>query len=165
MRTLSLPMIGVLALASVAHGQVKRAPSARGGHDSAFAAMQARGKQAMGVDQYASTHRFDALPDGGRIELVRNDGDSADVATIRAHLREIARAFGAGDFSTPILVHRRPVPGADVMAARRAFITYEARDIPRGAELRIRTSDPRALRAIHDFMAFQRGEHHASGAP
>src|SRR5690242_13928585 len=70
-------------------------------HDSAFAAMQERGKAAMGVDQYASTHRFDALKDGGRIELIRNDGDSTDVARIRAHMREIARAFANGDFSTP----------------------------------------------------------------
>lgn len=133
-------------------------------HDSAFAAMQERGKAAMGVDQYASTHRFDALEDGGRIELVRNDGDSADVARIRTHMREIARAFANGDFSTPAAVHLRSVPGADVMAARRRFITYEPRDIPRGAELRIRTTDPEALRAIHRFMAFQRDEHHAGGA-
>jgi hypothetical protein len=32
--------------------------------DSAFRAMQARGLVVMGVDQYTSIHRFDALPDG-----------------------------------------------------------------------------------------------------
>ena len=133
-------------------------------HDSAFAAMQERGKAAMGVDQYSSTHRFDVLADGGRIELTRNDGDSADVARIRAHMREIARAFAKGDFSTPAAVHLRSVPGADVMAERRRYITYDPHDIPRGAELRIRTTDPEALRAIHRFMAFQRDEHHAGGA-
>src|SRR4051812_49278676 len=57
------------------------------GQDSSFGAMQKRGKQAMGVDQYTSTHKFDALPDGGRIELQRNSDDSAGVATIRAHVR------------------------------------------------------------------------------
>lgn len=132
-------------------------------HDSAFAAMQERGKKAMGVDQYASTHHFDSLADGGRIELIRNDGDSADVVRIRAHMRDIARAFANGDFSTPAAVHLRAVPGADVMAARRQFIRYEPRDIPRGAELRMQTSDPEALRAIHQFLAFQRGEHHVRG--
>lgn len=130
-------------------------------HDSAFAAMQERGKSAMGVDQYVSTHHFDALPDGGRIELLRDDGDSADVARIRAHMREIARAFANGDFSTPAFVHLRQVPGTAVMAARRSVIRYEARDLPRGAELRMRTTDPEALRAIRRFIAFQRQEHHA----
>jgi hypothetical protein len=133
-------------------------------HDSAFAALQERGKKAMGVDQYTSTHHFDALPDGGRIELQRDVDDTAGVARIRAHIRDIAQAFKEGDFSTPALVHVRDVPGAQVMAARRALITYEPRDLPRGAELRIHTNDAEARRAIHEFMAFQRGEHHAGGA-
>ncbi|HEY2376326.1 MAG TPA: hypothetical protein VGH98_10170 [Gemmatimonadaceae bacterium] len=130
-------------------------------HDSAFAAMQARGKIAMGVDQYTSTHHFDALPDGGRIELQRDVSDSVGVSRIRSHLREIARAFKAGDFSTPATVHMRDVPGAKVMAEKRNVITYQARDLPRGAELFIRTNDAEARRAIHEFMAFQGTEHHA----
>jgi hypothetical protein len=133
--------------------------------DSGFAALQQRGKAAMGVDQYTSTHCFDALADGGRIELRRDSDDPAGVATIRAHLRSIADAFGAGDFSTPAAVHMREVPGAAVMAARRGAITYTYRDLPRGGEVRIRTADPDALRAIHDFMAFQRGDHRAGGQP
>src|ERR1051325_8166932 len=64
--------------------------------DSAFAAVQARGAdpQAMGVDQYTSVHRFDTLPDGGRIELQRNVDDSAGVAQIRRHLRSEERRVG-----------------------------------------------------------------------
>jgi hypothetical protein len=132
-------------------------------HDSAFATMQERGTRAMGVDQYTSIHHFDALPDGGRIELQRDVDDSMGTAQIRAHMRAIARAFKAGDFSTPELVHMRNVPGAEVMAAKRALIQYAPRDLPRGAELRIRTSDPQARRAIHEFLAIQPSEHHATG--
>jgi hypothetical protein len=132
-------------------------------HDSAFAAMQERGRVVMGVDQYTSTHHFDALPDGGRIELQRDVADSVGVDRIRAHLREIAAAFKAGDFSKPAAVHMADVPGAKIMAAKHAVIDYETRDLPLGAELRIRTHDPEAVRAIHEFMAFQRSEHHASG--
>jgi hypothetical protein len=131
--------------------------------DTTFAGVQARGRTAMGVDQYTSTHRFDALPDGGRIELQRESNDSVGVATIRAHIRAIAKAFESGDFSTPAFVHMRMVPGTDVMAAKRAHIAYEPRDLPRGAELRIRTTDPAAIAAIHRFMAFQRSDHHAGG--
>lgn len=134
--------------------------------DSAFAAVQARGAdpRAMGVDQYTSPHRFDALPDGGRVELQRASDDSAGVAQIRLHLREIAAAFARGDFDTPAFVHAQRVPGTDVMAAKRGAISYEARDLPRGGEVRITTRDPEALRAVHAFIAFQRGDHRAGGA-
>ena len=131
--------------------------------DTSFAAMQKRGKEAMGVDQYTSIHKFDALPDGGRIELQRDADDSVGVAAIRAHLRGIADAFKRGDFSTPEFVHMQMVPGTKVMAAKRSAISYEPRDLPRGGELRIRTTDPGALAAIHEFMAFQRSDHHAGG--
>jgi hypothetical protein len=135
------------------------------GQDSAFAAMQARGRDAMGVDQYTSLHRFDALRDGGRIELRRDRDDSVGTAVIREHMRAIARAFASGDFTTPAMVHLQTVPGADVMRERRRAIRYESIDLPRGAALRIRSSDPVAVAAIHRFLAFQRREHRAPGTP
>src|SRR5688572_27194569 len=105
--------------------------------DAAFASMQARGEQAMGVDQYTSTHVFDALPDGGRIELQRNADDPAGVAVIRRHLSHIAKAFASGDFRTPAFVHMRQVPGAEAMAANREAIEYDYSELPRGGEVRI----------------------------
>lgn len=150
--------------------RAQAAPAARTA-DSAFAALQARGadRRAMGVDQYTSAHRFDALADGGRVELQRGVDDSAGVAQVRRHLREIAAAFAAGDFRTPAFVHARggaagPVPGAAGMAARRVAIAYTYRDLPRGGEVRITTRDPEALRAVHAFVAFQRADHRAGGA-
>ena len=73
----------------------------RGPPDSSFGAMQTRGRMVMGVDQYTSSHRFDSLEDGGRIEFVRHTDDSAGVAVIRAHLQEVTSAFASGDFSAP----------------------------------------------------------------
>jgi hypothetical protein len=131
--------------------------------DTGFAALQARGRAAMGVDQYTSIHRFDALPDGGRIELQRDTDDAAGIATIRAHLAGIAQAFARGDFATPAAVHAREVPGAATLAARRAAIRYDYRDLPRGGEVRITTTDPEALAAVHAFMAFQRADHRSGG--
>ena len=129
--------------------------------------MQARGQHVMGVDQYASAHVFEDLPDGGRIILDRADAnDTAAVATIRQHMRDIATAFRAGDFNKPFQVHADTVPGTGVMTARRAAISYEVIERPRGAEVRIRTRDPAAIAAIHTFLGFQRGAHHAeSHAP
>jgi hypothetical protein len=140
------------------HGRMTHADTG-----SAFAALQKRGMQAMGVDQYTSTHQFDALPDGGRIELQRDVDDTAGVAQIQRHLREITKAFAAGDFSTPAFVHMQDVPGTKVMAAKRGVISYTYRDLPRGGEVRIVTTDPQALEAIREFMAFQRLDHRAGG--
>jgi hypothetical protein len=138
-------------------------PAPASAPDTGFAALQARGKIGMGVDQYTSKHRFDDLPDGGRIELQADPADTAGVRTIREHLRGIAQAFAAGDFRTPGFVHAGEVPGTAVMAARREHLRYDFGALPGGGEVRIRTDDPEALKAVHSFLAFQRGEHHAGG--
>ncbi len=118
----------------------------------------------MGVDQYTSAHIFEDLPDGGRVILDRDDAsDTAAIATIRAHMHDIAAAFGAGDFTKPFAVHAQTVPGTAVMRVRRAAISYEPVDRPRGGEVRIRSNDPVAVAAIHEFLAFQRNAHHAAG--
>jgi hypothetical protein len=157
-----LVLIGV-ASAGVAGCDQPRVTAAMAAEDTAFAEVQARGQEAMGVDQYTSTHVFDALPDGGRIELQRDGDDAAGVAQIRRHLQEIARAFGAGEFSAPAFVHMQDVPGTSVMAEKRDAITYTYRELPRGGELEIMTQDSVVLQAIHQFMAFQRQDHRAGG--
>jgi hypothetical protein len=129
--------------------------------DSGFAAVQERGRVAMGVDQYTSTHLFQPLPDGGRIELQRDTVDSAGRAEILSHMGRIAEAFASGDFALPGFVHAREVPGTAVMAARRSAITYEVESLPRGGALRLRTADSSAVQAIHEFLAFQRMDHRA----
>ena len=157
-----LLLLGALACTARPPATHDPAPPAAAS-DDAFAALQARGASArgMGVDQYTSVHAFESLPDGGRIELQRDVRDAAGVAQIRTHLQEIARAFAAGDFSTPAFVHMRRVPGTDVMAARRAAISYAYRALPGGGEVRITTADPDAVRAVHAFLAFQRSDHRA----
>jgi hypothetical protein len=138
---------------------LRRAAAAR---DSGFAGVQDRGAAAMGVNQYTSTHVFEPLPDGGRIELQRDMQDSGGIAQIRGHMALIAERFKAGDFSLPGFVHARAVPGTGVMAAKRAVIVYSVESLPRGGAVRVRSADPEAVRAIHDFLAFQRHDHHAS---
>jgi hypothetical protein len=153
----------VLALVLVACG----GDSGSGGAaaDSAeFARLQERGAAVMGVDQYTSAHVFEDLPDGGRIVLDRADSsDTASIATIRSHMRDIAAAFRSGDFAKPFQVHAQEVPGTRVMAERRALISYEASDRPRGAQVRITSRDSAAVAAVHQFLAFQRSDHRAAG--
>jgi len=129
--------------------------------DTGFTSMQSRGRAVMGVDQYTSSHRFEDLPDGGRIELQRNRPDSAGVQAIREHLQAISEAFARGDLTAPGLVHVRIVPGAHAMAEKHRAIRYQYRPLPLGGEVRITTGDAEALQAIHTFLDFQRREHRA----
>jgi hypothetical protein len=138
-------------------------PPAGGATDTAFAQMQSRGKEAMGVDQYTSAHRFDDLPNGGRIELQRDSTDTAGVRTIREHLQHITSAFANGDFSLPGFVHAESVPGTAVMTASLTLITYTFRPLPGGGEVLLTSADSAAVSAIHAFLAFQRQDHHAGG--
>src|SRR5438477_6844317 len=137
--------------------------SCRTRRDADFAALQRRGETAMGVNQYTSSHAFESLPDGGRIVLQRQTDDSAGTARIRAHMSTIAEQFRRGDFAIPGFVHAQGVPGTAVMASHRAHISSTAGTLPRGGQLRITTTDPTAVAAIHEFLAFQRHEHHAAG--
>jgi len=145
-----------IALAVVGLGLIGRLAA----QDSGFAAMQMRGKMAMGVDQYSSWHHFDPLPDGGRIQLQRDSTDTAGTNAIREHLKDIAMRFRAGDFAIPGFVHAQEVPGSDVMAAKREAIRYVFHPLPGGGEVRIVTRDSAAVAAVHRFLAFQRTEHH-----
>jgi hypothetical protein len=149
-------LLGVFALSLLCAKQ-------GGAQDSSFAALQQRGKMAMGVDQYESQHQFDILPNGGRIALEMKGDDSLSIAQIRAHLKLIEHAFQAGDFSAPEFVHMRAMPGTDVMSRNKAKIVNSYEDLPRGGEVRITAKDPESLAAIREFMAAQRGDHKAHG--
>jgi hypothetical protein len=165
-------MRGVLLAAVVAALAVAGPVAAQAGHghardsvraaDSAFAGVQERGKQAMGVDQYTSFHRFEPLPDGGRITLVRDPADTAGVRTIRGHMEEIRTAFGKGDFRIPGFVHDREVPGTRVLAEKHRALRITYRPVTGGGELQLSTRDPDAVKAIHEFLAFQRMDHRVS---
>jgi predicted small lipoprotein YifL len=138
--------------------------AARAPTDSAFALVQERGHAAMGVNQYTSAHRFESLPDGGRITLERDPNDAAGVAQIRSHMQEIAASFRRGDFAVPGFVHAREVPGTRMMRARRERISYTPETSPGGGRLRIVSRDSLAVAAIHEFLAFQRRDHRVDPA-
>lgn len=156
--------VGMAVLAVAACGSGSGANERPDSADAAFAAVQARGESVMGVNQYTSQHVFEGLPDGGWIILERSDTtDSAGIATIRAHIDTIVSDFRTGNFNKPFQVHAQVVPGTAVMAARASEIEYQAVTRPGGAAVRITTTDPTALAAVHEFLAFQRSDHRAAG--
>jgi len=122
--------------------------------------LKMRGAAAMGFDQETTVHHFLLRADGGAIEVsVRNSSDRSGRDQIREHLRDIAKAFAAGDFATPLATHGEMPPGAEAMQARRSAITYSYDERSGGGRVRIVTNDRVAVAAIHDFLRYQIREH------
>jgi len=124
--------------------------------------VEKHGDEAMGFPHDKTTHHFRLYSDGGAIEVTANDShDSVNTQAIRSHLTRIAAIFSNGDFSIPMFVHSQIPPGVPVMKQKRAEISYAFEEIPSGGKVRIKTNDPEALKAVHDFLRFQIEDHHA----
>ena len=122
--------------------------------------MNARGQKAMGFDQSATTHHFYLYEDGGAIQVtVKDASDKENLTAIRSHLPHISTMFAAGDFSAPLFVHDRTVPGTDAMARLRETISYAYSDMPQGGRVRITTRDAQAVASIHEFLRYQITDH------
>jgi hypothetical protein len=129
------------------------------------AQMAMRGAHVMGFDQEKTTHQFRLFADGGAIDVSANDKNDgreemmANRDAIREHLPRIARMFGDGDFSNPMLVHGSNVPGTKELAALKANVKYAYADTQRGGRIDITTTDPAALAALHTFLRYQIADH------
>ena len=123
--------------------------------------MEKHGDEAMGFPHDKTTHHFHLYSDGGAIEVTVNDSkDSQNVQAIRSHLTHIATMFSNGEFSIPMFVHDQVPPGVPVMKEKRTEISYTFEALPAGGTVRIKTTNPDALKAIHDFLRFQIDDHH-----
>ena len=123
-------------------------------------AMNTRGAHVMGFDQNKTTHHFTLTKSGGIIQVEANDpSDTSSRDHIRMHLEHISKAFAQGDFTDPHEVHAETPPGIPEMKARKAKISYQYESTPTGAKVIITTEDPKALKAIHDYLRYQIREH------
>src|SRR5829696_3298758 len=95
--------------------------------------LKRRGALAMGFDQDKTTHHFRISGSGGSIEVeVVDAADDATRAQIRSHLKEIAKAFAAGDFAKPFQTHAEVPPGVAEMQRLKNTIRYDYAETPRG---------------------------------
>ena len=119
-----------------------------------------RANKGMGFDQAKTTHHFRLEHEGGTIEVVAKDqDDKATISQVRGHLKHVDQEFADGDFRLPMFVHDTDVPGTAVLKERRSSIVYSFEPLPKGAKVVIRTSDPQALAALHEFLRYQIREH------
>lgn len=131
------------------------------GHD-AHSAMNARGESArgMGFSQDSTVHHFLLKPDGGVIQVeVKNSSDTANRDIIRVHLAHVAREFSQGNFALPMFIHDSIPPGTAAMKRLRKKIVYAYEETSCGARVVIKTADPAARDAVHDFLRYQIREH------
>ena len=127
---------------------------------SHHATVEKLGDQAMGFPHDKTTHHFRIAAVGGAIEVTANNpNDQSNTEAIRSHLSHIAIMFRNGDFSTPMFVHDGVPPGITTMKILKTAIRFKFEEIPAGGRVRIESSDPVALAAIHDFLRFQISDH------
>ena len=126
--------------------------------DEHHAGVDARGDKAMGFPHDKTSHHFLLKEDGGAIEVVANDAaDKQNIEAIRGHLKHIAVMFTDGDFSTPMFIHDRVPPGVPLMKEKK--IEYKYEEMQAGGRIVIRSADPEAVAAVHDFLKFQIEDH------
>lgn len=124
------------------------------------AQMNHRGAQVMGFDQDKTAHHFYLYEDGGTIEVsVKDAGDKTNLDAIRAHLPHIVVMFGEGNFEAPMMVHGTSVPGTPEMTKLKDTIGWKYEEQDRGGRVRITTTDPAALKAVHAFLRYQITDH------
>ena len=146
-------------MAATARAQTPE-PTPRAIDPQRAAEVDRRGDRGMGFRHELTSHHFHLLKDGGAIEVEANNlADRASKAAIRAHLERIAGRFAQGDFSLPMFIHDAIPPGVEVMERLKGQITYTAEDTAQGAQVRIATRNPEALRAVHEFLRFQIQDH------
>jgi hypothetical protein len=134
--------------------------------DDHAAGVDSRGDHAMGFSHETTAHHFTLLPDGGIIEVdIKTDQDDATRDQIRMHLTHIATMFSDNNFDVPMFIHDRVPPGVPVMKEKHATINYTFQPTDRGGQVRIVTHDSEALKAIHEFLAFQIQDHRTDDPP
>lgn len=155
------PLLCAVLASLTIHAQgARQGPPRQESPDQHAAGVDMRGDHAMGFSHENTQHHFEQLSDGGIIEVdARDEKDVATRDQIREHLKHIAGMFSANDFEIPMFIHDTIPPGVPVMKQKRGEITYTYMATQRGAMVRIVTHDSEALKAVHEFLAFQIQDH------
>jgi hypothetical protein len=128
--------------------------------DEHAAGVDIRGDHAMGFSHETTAHHFTLLPDGGIIAIeTKAEHDDVTRDQIRAHMKHIAAMFSASDFDVPMFIHDKVPPGVAMMKQKQGSVIYTFEATEHGAQVRIKTQDPAALKAVHEFLTFQIEDH------
>lgn len=155
-RNLVLCVSAGFLILSCAIGETQQATRSDDHHDD----VNQRGDHVMGFSHEKATHHFRLYDDGGAIDIEANEKtDTSTRDQIRMHLSHIARMFADGNFRAPMLIHDQVPPGVPTLQRLKQKITYRFVVTDRGGSVLITTSDPEALKAVHEFLKFQISDH------
>ena len=130
--------------------------------DAHHSGVEQRGEShaGMGFSQTSTTHHFILTANGGIVQVTANDATNKEqIDTIQMHLGHIAEMFSAGNFSIPHFVHDQTPPGVPTMQKLKSAIHYSAEPLANGGRVKIETSSPEGIAAVHDFLRFQIKDH------
>ncbi len=124
-------------------------------------AIAEKGSTVMPFSLEATTHVFTKTPTGGTEQVVAKNADDAEqVRLTREHLASIAKAFAAGDFSSPEHIHGSHMPGlATLKRAKRSQIEVTYAAIDAGGQITFVASEPVLVRALHEWFDAQLSDH------
>jgi hypothetical protein len=114
----------------------------------------------MGFSQTTTTHHFILTPNGGIVRVTASDPKNTEqIETIQMHMQQIAQMFSEGNFSIPHFVYDQTPPGDPTMKELKEAIRYSAEPLSNGGRIKIETSSPEGITAVHDFLRFQIKDH------
>ena len=127
------------------------------------AQVETRGATVMPFDQKRTTHIFHSTATGGFQRVVaRDQGDTKQIALVRAHLRKEASRFAVGDFTDPMAIHGMKMPGLDALRRGAARVKVSYSTIPRGGQISYTTTEPKLVVALHGWFDAQLMDHGAN---
>lgn len=119
------------------------------------------GAMVMPFNVHNSTHVFQKNSTGGIQQVVTKDPNDKDlVAAIRTHLEMEAERFGRGDYSDPMKIHGKDMPGVKYLrAVKPGEISITYRNVPGGAAVDYVGNDAATVDAIHKWFDAQLSDH------
>jgi hypothetical protein len=118
-----------------------------------------RSTHVMPFSMDATMHQFRPTSTGGVMIVTVHDGDTRQVALVRAHLQKEAAAFARGDYSDPAYIHGKSMPGLAALSAGAKRISVRYASLSDGAIITFRTGDASLIAALHRWFAAQVSDH------
>lgn len=156
---LTLPL-AVVAVAAVTGVGVYLAARETSDPTQRQQAVAERSRAVMPFDLERTTHHFVALPDGAIVRVIADDPtDRRQVLLVRRHLADEADAFSTGDYSDPMRIHGREMPGVDLLRRRHDEIEVSYTLLRTGAAITFQTEDVDLVTALHEWLDAQTADH------
>ena len=143
----------ILILVAACAGKREASPERR-------AEVARRGAEVMPFDLAKTHHVFEDTGDGGVQTVTASEvTDTLQVRLIREHLQLESSRFAHGEFDDPMAIHGMAMPGLAELKAGSSRIAIAYSELPAGAAIRYKASEPSLIAALHRWFAAQRMYH------